>query len=116
MKPLETWKSIIKCTAAIRNTITKNSLNTIQMIWWVSALFISVIVGLYLLRRYELNEGFQDASVFDKASMCPVLAEQINRHVSKEEGLKQENAVHSLSIHNEFLNAYRKKYSEMGCT
>ena len=115
MKRLKIWKSIIKCTPAIRNNIRKNSLNTIQMIWWVSAVFISVIVGLYLLRRYQLDEGFQNASIFDKASMCPVLAEQINRHVSKEEGLKQENAVHSLSIHNEFLDAYRKKYSEMGC-
>ena len=100
----------------IRNNIRNNSLNSIQMIWWVSAVFISVLVGLYLLRRYQLNEGFQNASVFDKASMCPVLAQQIDKYVAKEEVLKQESAVQSLSIHNEFLDAYRKKYSEMGCT
>ena len=100
----------------IRNKAHIYSPNTIQMNWWALVVFILVIGTLYLLRRHYLIEGFETAPTFDKVSMCPVLAKHIKNHVSKQESLKEESAAQSLSINNDFLDAYRKKFNEMGCT
>jgi hypothetical protein len=83
--------------------------------WVITVFCISVVFILYLLRRYAgMPEGFENANI-DKLSVCPMLEKHIGLHNSRTESLEQDGAVHTLHIHNQFTEAYQKKYDELGC-
>lgn len=87
------------------------------MNWLIIIFFILVIFILYLLRRYVRRvEGFEDgANIFNKVTMCPVLAKHIGINSDTQDGLAEEKAVSTLKLQNDLTKAYQKKYDELGC-
>ena len=85
------------------------------MSWLIVIFSMIVVLILYLLPRYVNQEGFQNAGDIDKLSACPVLEKHINSHRSNNETLQEEKAVHTLHVNKGFLDAYEKKYNELGC-